>query len=291
MTLVFHQNMRDFGGAAPWRNTNFGLAFTAINGVTGANYVVAGFTEVMNGATSRPVLAGLAAQLDPGLTRLAVIETGCTVGGQREFVGIAWDPVPLTAQHVGLAYWNSMNKAWQVVNDPMPAAATFTANLPRGLQFGADARGLAYIAGVWGGNTYIFGFLHEMYNIRERGLLLQALAFIVKNIRQTIGGAYAAARPIIGGDINVAPQDREYVRPVALRIAAAQTAAGPPIVWTNTTAANPYDWWVVSSNIAGRHADVAVRTQTRTYAAGMTPRPTDGANVAPSDHGGITIDT
>jgi hypothetical protein len=69
MPLVFHQNMRVFGGGAPRRTA----ALNAINVATGPWYIAAGFTEISNpNAPLHGALAGLAQTLDPGLTRLLV---------------------------------------------------------------------------------------------------------------------------------------------------------------------------------------------------------------------------
>ncbi len=240
MALIFHQNMKVYGGAAAWRNTNFDVSLAAINAATGPVYVAAGFTEVMNAGASVAALAARAIVLDPGLTRLGVIETGITVGGRREWVGIAWDPGAINVQHVGSVLWSATNREWEHFTMATPGTATFVVDWPDDDGLAADSRGIGYIAGVNGGLNFIIGFLHEMHNLRTRGLLLAALSTSVQKIQAGLGGGYAAARAIIGGDFNVEAETRTYLRPVPVDIAAASTGPG---VFTNTTAAHAYDWW------------------------------------------------
>ncbi|HKP13667.1 MAG TPA: hypothetical protein VJZ91_16220, partial [Blastocatellia bacterium] len=171
MARIFHQNMRVYGGGAGGRNAAYLAALTAINGITGAVYWAAGFTEITNGnAPLRAALSTRAQALDAGLTNIVVIEVGTSALGTREFIGITWDSAAgLNVQHAGQALWNPVNHGWPAYNNAIGGAPiNQTINLPMGVALGADTRGLAYIAGLslgggMGGAALIIAFMHNMY--------------------------------------------------------------------------------------------------------------------------------
>jgi hypothetical protein len=265
MVLIFHQNMKDFGGGSAIRNAAFNGAYTAINAATGA-YLVAGFTEVTNNATSRHQLSNLAGILDPGLTNLLVIAVGTmAVSGRPEYIGIAWDPLWLTVQHAGQVLRNPVNGIWTVYNNnPAPPSFPVAAGrilLPAfGAPLAADSRGLAYIAGIYAGNPYIFAFMHNMYAIGDKTGAFSNLNSMGQSIRNTIGGAYAGAEIIIGGDFNLQPRDPKRPRNAALTMVHRAAQAGGLVL--NTTVANPYDFWV-TSRTATPTANCTIYTQAR----------------------------
>ncbi|HEY6970270.1 MAG TPA: hypothetical protein VJA94_13770, partial [Candidatus Angelobacter sp.] len=98
MFVVFHQNMRTFGGNTAVRNVNYAAQMGLVGGVVaalngGACTAAAGYTELLNaGVGMHANLPNIALALDPGLTNHLVIEVGTTIGGYREYIGIAWDP-------------------------------------------------------------------------------------------------------------------------------------------------------------------------------------------------------
>jgi hypothetical protein len=57
MPLLFHQNLRDYGGGAPLRTATFTAALGAIGVATGPLYWAAGFTEVLNAGAAPPAWA------------------------------------------------------------------------------------------------------------------------------------------------------------------------------------------------------------------------------------------
>jgi len=247
MPLIFHQNMRVYGGGSAARNAVFTNAFTAINAVTGANYWVAGFTEITNpNAPLRAQLSGLAQVLDGGLTGFVVIEAGTSALGLREYIGLAWDPTYVTVQHVGQVLWNSFNRRW-VAFDRVPPAPNATVRMPAGQGLGADTRGLAYIGALVGGAPYLFGFMHNVFTLGDRSNAFGNLSTIADNARIAAGGAYTAAEVILGGDFNVQPPAQNRRRPRGLPLyARAALVGGVPVPTTNT---NPYDFWMVSDHL------------------------------------------
>ena len=267
MALIFHQNMRVYGGGAPGRNAAYNVALAAINLATGANYWAAGFTEITNNAASVLALLARAAVLDPGLTRIVVIEVGTTALGTREFLGIAWDPGSINVQHGGSVIKNSITMDWDahnVANGALGTAGNRTIGLGGG-PLAADTRGLAYIAGlqIATGNAFLFGFLHNMYALGNKTEMYQRLGTIADNAREAAGGAYAGAEVIIGGDFNLEPHEeranKRHRGPLTLSTCIALDGFGNYI---NTTAVNPYDYWRVS-NGALTDAEAAVHLQTR----------------------------
>jgi hypothetical protein len=266
MALLFHQNMRVFGGGSAPRNAVFTGALTAINAATGAAYWAAGFTEITNpNAPLRGVLAGLAATLDPGLTSLVVIEVGTTALGMREYIGIVWDNAAFPVAHVGRVLRDPVNRAWAAYN---VAAAAIPANrvilLPGlGAPLAADSRGVAYIAGTNGGTNYLLGFMHNMYALGDKSGAYVAMPSMTDLARAGIGGAYAAAEVIVGGDFNLDPRPPKRPRGAAFLLY--PRAEGGPGAYTNTTLANPYDFWLVS-NVGITDADDTVYPATRVAA-------------------------
>jgi hypothetical protein len=262
MALIFHQNMRNYGGGAPGRNVAYNGALGAINAITGALYWVAGFTEITNTVGSVAALLARAAVLDAGLTRIVVIEVGTTALGTREFIGIAWDNANFTVAHGGSVVKFAMNQNWvphNVANAALGTGGNQTIALPGAGGLAADTRGLAYIAGTNAGNPYLIGFLHNMYALGNKTEMYQRIGGIADNARAAIGGVYAGAEVIIGGDFNVAPAPaRKRPRGFTLDTVIA-SAMGAPI---NTTLANPYDYWKVS-NPALNNGDASVYVQTR----------------------------
>jgi hypothetical protein len=247
MALIFHQNMRRYGGGSVVRNAVFNARFNAIGVATGHTYIVAGFTEVMNsGPALRASLRTAAQQLDPGLTDLYVFRVGTTsVGGLREFIGIAVDPGWVNVVHLGTVLRDANNR-WQLYSAAVGVVA-LTNNVwgwpPAGFPLQADSRGVAFIAATAFGANYIFGFMHNMYAIGEKSGAFNNLGRIGDTIRRGLAGfGYAGARIVIGGDFNLSPRQPTQ-RPIATRSVWGVDGFGNPI---NTTAVNLYDFWVVT---------------------------------------------
>jgi hypothetical protein len=280
MALIFHQNMRDYGGNSAPRNVLYATRLGLINAATGSSYIVAGFTEVMNsGVGLRTNLSLLAQQLDAGLTALYVFGVGATsVGARREYIGIAVDPAYVAVTHVGSVLRNVYNQ-WQVFAGPVGALpAGNVMAMPVGAPLQADSRGLAFVAAVYNGVNYIFGFMHNMYAIGEKTGAYQNLGLMASRIRTALTGAgYGAARVIFGGDFNLDPgwpghERNPSRRPLTMHRTCMVGAFGQPI---RTTAVNTYDFWVVT-HAGTTDANCNVYNQTFVVPLG-------------SDHCGVTV--
>lgn len=266
MPRIFHQNMRTYGGGSAVRNGVFAAGFAAIRAATPpGGYLAAGFTEVLNPeAPLRAELSVLAGILDPHLIGFVVIEVGTTaVGGAREFIGIAWNPAVLNVQHAGQLLWDSTSKNWKAKNVAAADVADLTVNLPAKVNYGADRRGPAYIAALSAAGPVVIGFMHNMYSLGDRSSAFTNLGEMMNKARKAIGGAYAAAPVVVGGDFNVRPRDLKLPRgeELTLETRAARVGGGVAGDYVNTTLANPYDFWCVSGG--GTDANAEVRIQTR----------------------------
>ena len=287
MFIVFHQNMRVFGGSSAPRNAAYatqmgliGAAATAFHGQPSMG--VAGFTELHNfGAPLRTNLLGIAQSLDAGLTRLLIIEVGTSlVGAITEYIGIAWDPNWLNVQHAGQVVWHSMKRDWIGKNTPAGGFGALhnVLALAGVAGLGADQRGLAYIAcqRAANGNRYIIAFLHNMYTTGDRTRAMDSMDTMISRAKAGAGLVYAAAEVIVGGDFNVVPPPATRAkrkRRSGLTTRVARNLAGAAL---NTTLANPYDYWMVSDAAGITDADATRYIQTRQLPC--------------SDHAGVTVD-
>jgi hypothetical protein len=275
MALLFHQNMRVYGGNSVARNQTFDTAFAAIQASTGADYVVAGFTEIDNNEGGQQ-FAVRALSLDQGLTSWVLIEVGITaIGGRAEYLGIAWDPNYVTAQHAGVVVYNAVARRWECHNQqgtpppPLIVLPDFRimAGKRRHESNDADSRGLAYIAGTAFGANCIFAFMHNMLNLGERTMAFSVLNDMRTAVDQAVG--FAASEAYVGGDFNLRPRDPRNGG--LLEHAAARNLANTR--YLNTTNSNPYDFWLTDQGLT--NADAAVRYPT--------------LNQGASDHAGITL--
>jgi hypothetical protein len=261
--------MRNYGGGSPWKDALFAANFATISGITTQIYAVAGFTEVRNNMAGQN-FANRALNLDAGLTSWILYQVGITaVGRQAEYLGIAWDPNEVVAQHAGVVVYNAMLPGWQCYNNagaPPPPLWVLPTGAA-GAYIAADSRGLAYIAGVAnGGANCIFAFMHNMYNLGNRTGAFNNLNTMITTIAAAIGWV-APYQAYVGGDFNIPPRD-----PTPggnLHHAAAVNTAGT--AYRKTTYANAYDFWL--SNQGLPHARATVWKQTR--------------NSGASDHSGI----
>ncbi|HLJ89312.1 MAG TPA: hypothetical protein VKZ53_21015 [Candidatus Angelobacter sp.] len=288
MFVIFHQNMQKFNGANAVRNAAFVTQMGAIGAALGPTLGVAGYTELISNLPAmHAALPPIATALDGGLTNRLVICVGKTsVGNALEYIGIVWDPGMLNVQHAGQVLWDPVNRRWGAArNTTAPFPANRNILLPGVQNYGADTRGLAYIAcrRVLNNNPFIIGFLHNMYSIGDRTAAMQNLDTMASRARAAAGAAYAAAEIIIGGDFNVQPPpaarpSRKRARGAALRLTTRVFRNGFGVA-QNTTLANPYDYWLVSDAIGITDAHARRYTQTRW-----------DVNMNCSDHAGVTLD-
>jgi hypothetical protein len=272
MPMLFHQNMRTFGGHSAIRNALYGVCFGQVAAVlpVGVPVAVAGFTEITNASVGlQAQMAVLAQTLDAGINNLLVMQVGTSALGITEYIVVAWSNAQIAVAAAGQVTYDNLARTWT----PNAVAAPFAnAYIPAPhMDYGAlDSRGPAWVAGTIGGVAGIFMFMHNMYSLGDRSGGLVGLRMCAAMVRKALGGAYAAAPVLIGGDFNAAPHDMDTGRGVGLYARAAM-AMGVPI---NTTASNPYDYWLVT-NPAVVAANAHVFAQTRVPNA--------------SDHSGIGL--
>lgn len=264
MALFLQQNMQVYGGASPVRNPAFDLGFAAIQAATGANYGIAGFTEIHNNTTAPPGVLARAAVLDPGLTDATTIAVGRTaVGNHTEYIVIVWDPAYFTPVRVGSVMWNSMWKQWSAWHAPVGLMGAPNIGMPDWA--GADVRGVAWVAGTVAGNPRVFGFMHNVYTIGDKYGGFQVLEPAAKLIG-TATGYGGGAEYYFGGDFNIAPRDAGTIRGILHSIAAVYPMGVlPPLVagaFIPTTATNSYDFWA-TNNPTRTNAHCQVQTATR----------------------------
>ncbi|HEY0378762.1 MAG TPA: hypothetical protein VGC87_17735 [Pyrinomonadaceae bacterium] len=280
MARIFHQNMRRFGGNTIVRNAFFMLTFDAIRnapgtgGAAATSFFAAGFTELSNsGLGLHANIPEIIQCLDVALTNVLVIEVGITaVGGDREFVAIATDPALYPITDAGHVLFNSMHNRWDLHNTPAGDIVDNRIDIPGGIDLQADSRGVAYVAGTYLHTDYLIGFMHNMCKEGNKSGLFEKLGQAANRMRQVPN--YAAAHVVIGGDFNVQPR---HTRPrnggLQLYACCRTDMLNFPMY---TTAANPYDYFMVS-NVATTDADVEIYAQTRATPIG-------------SDHSGVTLE-
>jgi hypothetical protein len=274
MALIFHQNMLNYAGgngaAAPphanrTRNQQFDIDFNAIRAATGEIYVVAGFTELLNNGTAATEIRARARALDRGLRNCVVIGVGITVTGARdEHIGIAWDRNFFTIQNAGQVLFNAVTRQWQCHNTPTPVPATIPMpNLGNALgggrkrkfdtQAAADSRGVAYIHGTWGGQTFVFGFMHNMHSVGDPTSSFNGLNAMMDAIHTAVNDNNTT--DYIGGDFNIEPRSPGRG---PLEFAAATYVSAGQTWFRDTTWYHPYDFWLTDNpNIT--NADAVVR--------------------------------
>ncbi len=125
MSLLFHQNMRRFGGGNVVRNFAYAGTFNAIQGTVGAAEIeVAGFTEVTNNGAAAGAFGpdGLCDAL--GVVHLANIACGETAlaNGKSEYIAIGHSP-DAQVQSVGRILLNTtgMGGGLRLIHDVAPA--------------------------------------------------------------------------------------------------------------------------------------------------------------------------
>ena len=287
MTLLFHQNMLNYAGgtgaAAPphanrTRNQQFDRDFAAIQAITGQDYLVAGFTELLNNAAAAAGVRARARALDPSLRNCVVIGVGITATGARdEHIGIAWDRDNFTIANAGQVLFNAVTRQWHCYNTPAAVPANINTPVPAtiplpnlGNAFGgggggkrkwdtqaaADSRGVAYIHGSWAGRTRVFGFMHNMHSVGDPTSSFSSLNAMMDAIHAAVNDY--TTRDYVGGDFNIEP--RKPGRG-PLECAAQQYRSAGEDWFTDTTLYHPYDFWLTTNPNIG-HANARVRSTT-----------------------------
>jgi hypothetical protein len=231
--VLFHQNMRVFGGGTVARNTAYLTAFQAISLHLNQNFhsvLIAGFTELTNNTTTVAALnGGLAAAL--GVGQVTAVRTRQTaVGGSLDYTGVA------VAAGVNILAWGRIvpvtsSQGVRLNNDVRPQnvpLATWAAGAPA--ESTLDYQSLVYvIADIGGGNVVAVAFLHNIFSINDNlGLILQNLP----NAANAIVSNPVMPQPGNGvvftcGDFNTVPQQRGTGR-TGIAVPFSQPTIEPP---------------------------------------------------------------
>jgi hypothetical protein len=239
--VLFHQNMRVFGGGQGNRNAAYLTAFGAISLHLNVNFrsvLVAGFTELTNNTTAVQALnVGLAGAL--GLGQVQAVNTRRTaVGGTSDYTGIAvaagvnilaWGRIVPVASGQGVALtpdvWDPQTTAFANWASTLPPTATL------------DYQSLAYVVADVGATIGVnipvaVAFLHNIFAINDnKALVLQNLGAAASLIAQTpaMGGNGAV---FTCGDFNTPPvrrgTDRTGIAYPFSQASIAPPAATPP---------------------------------------------------------------
>lgn len=285
MTIIFHQNMLTFGGAAAARNVAYGAAFTA--GFPAGPVDVAGFTEIVNNGATHATLTALCVNL--GITFIGNFSCGITaLASGPEYIGIGVRTAVggAVVRAVGRFGFNKQNGGLTLIHEIQP--------YPVPLNWGVDPiseyclpdfRGAVYVIISLGGFLSAIGFLHNRYkdpldplwgaagppDNAHRTLIADKIPDMMLDMNNSLddfshtlglprlpnGGVY------LGGDFNVPPRVWQSPRKamwqphsevLMARPATFQRPPPPPPVnpanFNNggtTAAANLYDYWYVFS--------------------------------------------
>jgi hypothetical protein len=214
--VLFHQNMRNYGGGTVTRNNQYEQAFTAI--ATDLNPVrpsvlIAGFTELTNDTTAPAGLnSGLCAALGVGPAQ--AVCTRETAAGAVDYTGIAY------AAGVNIQSWGRVvpfvsGQRVELVDDVWNPQTTnfagWAAELPTGATL--DYQSLVYVvADISGGPpaapiVVAVAFLHNIFNVNDnKSAVLQNLPGAARRIvNDTMGGAGVV---YVCGDFNTGPRTR-----------------------------------------------------------------------------------
>ncbi|HKP03609.1 MAG TPA: hypothetical protein VJU77_09655 [Chthoniobacterales bacterium] len=253
MAFLFHQNMRNFGGAAPARNASYTGAFGAIAvGLAGAGGIcVGGMTEIVNNGTASVTLSGPAPNLFNWLGLQPAVLAACGITALArgpEFIGIGIAGVALAS--VGRIFLQASGQAINLIHDiarPGPPSPEWSEAVPPSAT--PDYRGVVYVV-VTSAATGPFGvgFLHNLYTFVEQRILVAGqIPAILALMRANPAMAGGRGHVFLGGDFNVAPIIRGTPRTgiaTCYAVGAAPAATPPGAMAGGTTwNGNLYDYW------------------------------------------------
>jgi hypothetical protein len=272
------------------RNQQFDIDFAAIRAETTADYVVAGFTEILNDQTAATEIANRALALDPGLTRCVTIGVGITATGARdEYISIAWDPKYFAIAHAGQVLFDSVYRRWVCYNtdgtqNPIPPTIPLPDLGGGGAKkrkydstLAVDTRGLAYVYGIYNKRSRVFAFMHNMYALGDRSSAFTSLDAMMTAVHTAVGDN--GTRDYVGGDFNIEPRNPGRG---ALSFAASSYIRNGRTYYWPTTWTNPYDFWLTNQGMdqddfRPRFTNTQARVRTQTLYSHI------------SDHAAITL--
>ncbi len=260
MAVLFHQNLRVFGGGTDARNTAYAAAFAHIKAQVESpggpgSILVAGGTEIVNNASGALAWRQLALRL--GLNQSEVIACGQTaLAHGPEFIGIAAHPslqILSTARilidaHPTLGCWLHHDIA-----DPL--TPEWSGGLPGAISL--DYRGVVYLVVRSAAlPPFAVGFLHNLYTLEDqRSIVAGKIPQMISLMRSNPAMSGGAGHVFLGGDFNLPPTPRGTARtgqafPYSIGIAPADLLHMPrgTVAGGTTMSGSLYDYWY--SNLA-----------------------------------------
>lgn len=300
MPVLFHQNMRIFGGGAPLRNAAYngpgpgpGGAFGAISAaVAGVGPVaVAGFTEITNNGASIATLTASCTSL--GIAWGGNVACGKTaLAPQAEFIGIGIHPTYALVT-VGQILLQVGGGGGITLLHRRAAGFGGGLLLPTGAT--RDYRGLVYVVVTvpGGGPNIAVGFLHNLYTFEAQRVLV---AGQIPQMLAMMGAAASGLGPVavgaryIGGDFNVGMiSPRGTVRQGRAWGYSAPLAAVPvgAVAGGTTWSGSLYDYWYSDIDPAGPAPAGLIVPVPAAHNNTLNAGP--GIAGTMSDHGGISL--
>ena len=283
--------MRNYGGASVKRNLQFIRAFHEINAMQPSECLIAGCTEMLNAKTAATNSLSLGHSLSQLLDTELYIWVGSTTGGQTagrtEYISILYSHSHLQLIRAGQVLLTNFGVTAFGHSNP-PHVIEYPSNSPSvgKATLLSNTRGLAYVIGTYQKQKYLFGFMHEMYAVGNRG---EAYRKIPEMVAAAVADAKFSLNDItviIGGDFNLPPEElgtRHHKTTPSARSAQASQYLKPIYAKTvtgnaqNTTLVNPYDFWIAGGPMSPGSTSSGVN---------IWPL----SRVAASDHAGISLE-
>lgn len=247
MTLIFHQNLQRFGGGGSSSKVS-DLVGTLTKTRTVAKDViaVAGFTEVTNASTSVPQLKKLFSALK--IDQYIIAGVGDTaLTGATEYISIGWKSGEFQLSEVGVVQAKTAS-SFTYVTEPSTGWVQDGDEYVFPSGESTDSRGILYVSGQANGDNWVFGFMHNMYQVGDISLFTRSLGKITQGLAEKHD-----ASVVIGGDFNVNPVGTR--NDYGHSCAAVDPADG---VYYYTTMHHTYDWWYVDDNSLVANKDASI---------------------------------
>ncbi|WP_437593529.1 hypothetical protein [Sorangium sp. So ce1000] len=245
MPILFHQNMRRYGGGSAPRNAAYNAMLPAILAPLAAPVLpvaVAGFTEVVNNGAAATGIAARCANL--GVVFVGNVACGITALARGpEYIGIGRNALyPLLT--VGRFLFQASGGGITLIHQRAASAAALNAlGIPD--LASADYRGLVYVVVTTPAGRIAVGFLHNLYTfVSSRILVAGKISAMVNKMGEAASGLPAVVNIVaryIGGDFNVGM--------ISPRDGATGYYAAPPLYPAGaggvgtTYSGSAYDYW------------------------------------------------
>lgn len=291
MDLLFHQNMRNYGGAAVVKNATAEGQLKTIGGRCGGKIICAGFTELKNSSAAMSAQIGVLGQcLNPEIDTRFVLPVGISGAGYSEFIGLAWDNTKFAVSVMGYFTLEGHNR--KVTCYPTRAAVGWAIPYPTGKVL-ADFRSPVFMYGTYGGAATIVCFMHNMYEKGDKTMNFDQITKMLATAAAYVAtlGLAAPAQYYVGGDFNldIRAPSKSGLTPIAALLADGKTRE-------HTTNANCYDYWLVSdATLSAKNATVWGQTRepakwdTTSYTGSGSAAAKKAPSHGMSDHAGISL--